>query len=700
MCGIAGLWAPRIDPAERLTLVGRMVERLRHRGPSGTALWEGDGIALGIARLAIVARQAPASVLANERDTLRTVVNGEIYNHATLRLELRGRGHDVASGPDTAVIPHLYEEDGARAPIQLDGQFAIAVWDRGAHRLTLARDRAGEKPLFIARHARGVAFASEPAALATLPWISRDPSPEALARYLAHGFFAGEDCAFAAIRQLPPGHVLEVGDGLERLTRYWRPWDALVSGAAREAAWREGIPSADGNTDGSKAGRTPRPGERRGPLPASAAPAAALAALEGAVESRVPAEVPFGVFLSGGIDSGLVATLARRVLGRGFPTFSLRMAHRGYDESSFAREVALTIGADHHELTMDVAAGEEALARYATTMDQPLGDPSVLPTWALARLASRHVPVVLTGEGGDELFAGYPTYLGHRHAALVDALPGPLCAAGMSLARRFRPAHHHVTIAHMIERFLATRGVAPFERHLRWFGTAAPDEAHALLAAPLRAGLDRAAPLAHVETLARQLHQAGVVRDQRRPGLVAYQLLDFELYLAGDLLTKVDRCSMAHGVESRAPFLRQALVEFALALPESAKLRGGAGKWALRQAARGLLPADVLGRRKQGFSPPFSAWARGPMRGLVDDALSAPRVARAGLLDPRAVREVVDAHLENRADRGRTLWTLLSLQMWAERWATGAADPTWVEAAPAPANAGPAPVEATVDTRA
>jgi asparagine synthase (glutamine-hydrolysing) len=661
MCGIAGLWAPRIEPAERLALVARMVERLRHRGPSGTAAWEGDGIALGIARLAIVARHAPASVLANEDDTLRTVVNGEIYNHAALRLALRGRGHEVASGPDTAVIPHLYEEDGAHAPVQLDGQFAIAVWDRRARRLTLARDRAGEKPLFVARHPRGVAFASEPAALAALPWISRDPSPDALARYLAHGFFAGEDCAFAAIRQLPPGHVLELGEGLDRLTRYWRPWDAL----------------------------TPRRA-----LPASDAPSAVLAALEDAVGSRVPAEVPFGVFLSGGIDSGLVATLARRVLGRGFPTFSLRMAHRGYDESGFAREVALAIGADHHELTMDVAAGEEALARYAATMDQPLGDPSVLPTWALARLASRHVPVVLTGEGGDELFAGYPTYLGHRHAALVDALPGPLCAAGMALARRFRPAHHHVTIAHLIERFLATRGVAPFERHLRWFGTAAPDEARALLAAPLRAALARGAPLAHVETLARELHEAGVVRDRGRPGLVAYQLLDFELYLAGDLLTKVDRCSMAHGVESRAPFLRPALVELALALPESAKLRGGVGKWALRQAARGLLPADVLGRRKQGFSPPFSAWARGPMRGRVDDALSVRRVARAGLLDPRAVRDVVDAHLENRADRGRTLWTLLSLQMWAERWVSGAGDPTPAERAPADA------VEATADTRA
>jgi asparagine synthase (glutamine-hydrolysing) len=293
------------------------------------------------------------------------------------------------------------------------------------------------------------------------------------------------------------------------------------------------------------------------------------------------------------------------------------------------------------------------------------------------------VPVVLTGEGGDELFAGYPTYLGHRHAAIAGALPGPVSAAVLALARRFRPAHHHVTIAHLLERFLGTRGVPPFERHLRWFGTATPDEARALMSPALRAGLDPGAPVAHLAALADQLAQAGVVADPRRPPLVAYQLLDFELYLAGDLLAKVDRCTMAHGVESRAPFLRQALVEFALALPESAKLRGTQGKWALRQAAHGLLPDDLIARRKQGFSPPFSAWARGPLRAWVDAVLSPARIARAGVLDPVAARALADAHLDHRADRGRTLWTLLSLQMWAERWVIAAPDADATVTAPA-----------------
>jgi asparagine synthase (glutamine-hydrolysing) len=672
MCGIAGLWAPRLDPHERLRLVTEMVERLRHRGPSGSAVWDGDGIALGIARLAIVARHAPASVLVNEDTTLHAVVNGEVYNHEPIRAALRARGHDVAAGPDTAVIPHLYEDLAAGFPSRLDGMFAVAVWDAPRRRLTLARDRAGEKPLFVALHSRGFAFASEPGALLALPWLARDPAPEAIVRYLAHGFFAGEDCAFAGIRQLPPAHVLEVTERESRATRYWRPWDALVGAAAAdEAIAQAGLGASRG------AG-----------APASDTPTAVREALAATVASRVPGEVPFGVFLSGGVDSGLVATLAARAVGHAFPTFCLRLAHRGYDESSLARIVAESIGAEHHVLTMDVADGEEALDTYARTMDQPLGDPSLLPTWALARLAARHVPVVLTGEGGDELFAGYPTYLGHRHAALAERIPGPVSDLVLALSRRFRPRHHHVTIAHLLERFLATRGAKPFERHLAWFGTARPAEALALLAPHLReaittgagrngaserARLEEIGVLAHLESVRAQLARAGVIGDLGRVPLVAYQLLDFETYLSGDLLAKVDRCTMAHGVESRAPFLRHALVEFALGLPEDAKLRGASGKWALKQAAHGLLPDKVLRRRKQGFSPPFSAWARGPLAARVAALLSPARVVRAGVLDPEAVAVVLASHLENRADRGRTLWTLVSLQMWAEQWLLGGA---------------------------
>ncbi|MFM7231822.1 MAG: asparagine synthase (glutamine-hydrolyzing) [bacterium] len=659
MCGIAGLAAPDLAPSERLALVRTMVARLRHRGPSGEAVHDAGDCALGIARLAIVAPDAPAQVLRNETGDVVGVANGEIYNHRALEQRLLERGHTFTPGPDTALLPHLYEERGPDLAEALDGMFAIALWDRWAGTLTLARDRAGEKPLFVHAHGRRFAFASEPAALLALPWVTREPDPAALARFLVHGAFAGADSAYAGIRQLPPAHSLVVRDGVERLRRWWRPWDTLVHAPAGSA-----LP-----VDRSDAGVI----------------AATREALAEAVATRVPAEVPFGVFLSGGVDSGVVAVLAARAHGRRFPTFSMRIAHPGYDEAPIARRVAESIGSDHHEVSMDAAAAERAFRDWVAGMDQPLGDPSLLPTWLLAEHASRHVPVVLTGEGGDELFAGYPTYLGHRHVALANGLPAPIASLALGLARRFRPRHHHVTIAHLLERFLGVRGLSPYERHLAWFGTARPSEALRLLAPALRAQVTTDEPLAHARRLERQLADLDLLRAGTTPDLVAYQLLDFETYLSGDLLTKVDRCTMAHGVESRSPFLRHSLVAHALGLPEHARLRGTSGKWALKQAARSLLPAEVLDRRKQGFSPPFSTWSRGPLRGLVLDALSPARVARAGVLDPAVVQGVVREHLEGHEDRGRTLWTLLALQSWADRWLAGTTAPASATSEPATA---------------
>jgi len=643
MCGIAGLWAPELSSHTRREHVERMLGCLVHRGPDGDALWNGPGITLGLARLAIVAPHLPARTAENETATVHAVVNGEIYNHRELHRGLRSRGHRIAAGPDTTVIPHLYEQHGPRFPEVMDGMFAVALWDARDRRLVLARDRAGEKPLFYTADGSNFAFASEPKALLGLPWVSRAPAPGALARYLAHGFFAGGDSAFAALHTLPPGHVLQVTETESRLTRYWRPWDRLPADGHHVAA-----PSDDATIL-----------------------ATTREHLERAVHSRVPDEVPFGVFLSGGVDSGVAAALVARHHRR-FPTFSLGWTDQGYDESALARTVADLLGAQHFLVTMDHRSGEEALSSYAETMDEPLGDPSLLPTWALARLAAKHVPVVLTGEGGDELFGGYPTYLGHRYAGLAEHMPAALASALVALARRVRPGHHHVTVPLLIERFLGTRGLAPFERHLAWFGTAQPAEAEALLAPDLRAALEPDAARGHLRAFAAAIgDRCGATA--RRPDTLAYQLLDFELYLGGGLLTKVDRCTMAHGVESRAPFLSAPLIEHAFALPESARLRGRTGKWALKQIARELLPEAIVSRRKQGFSPPFSAWARGPLRGMITAKLARARIERAGVLDAGAVERMLAQHLSGAAERGRTLWAVLSLQMWAERWCASAA---------------------------
>lgn len=636
MCGIVGLRATELTPGERTARVAGMLHCLEHRGPDGFALWDGDGITIGLARLAIVAPHLPTSVCANEGGGIQAVVNGEIYNHALLRNELTRSGHRIPPGPDTAVFPHLYESYGLEFPAKVDGMFAAALWDQKRQRLVLVRDRAGEKPLFYSTRSGMIAFASEPRALLTLPWVSRDPSPGAIARYLTHGYFAGSDCAFASIRQLPPAHLLEFDADRETRVRYWRPWDALSRN-------RELLDGA-GDDDLTQKTRV---------------------ALEESVVSRLPEESSFGILLSGGIDSGLIAALAGRRSAH-VPTFTLRMAHQGYDESAFARLTAKHINSIHHEVTMDAEVGIEALDRFAQTMDQPLGDPSLLPTWTLARLAAQHVSVVLSGEGGDELFAGYPTYLGHRwapHAARIPSVGRTLLGA---LAARLRPAHHHVTVAHVVERFLAGCRLPPYDRHHAWFGVVAPEEAIALLAPGLRASLAPSSALQHIRDFETARASATA------PVLADYQMMDLEHYLGAGLLTKMDRCTMWHGLESRAPFLRPSLIEFAVGLPDRIKLRGNSGKWVLKRLGRELLPMEILARRKQGFAPPFSSWARGTLRTLVSERLSPHRIARTGILDPDAIQSLLRDHQSGRAERGRALWTVLSLQMWAERWVTGA----------------------------
>ena len=651
MCGIAGLWAPDLESHERLGYVHGMLARLGTRGPDGLAVFDVGGAALGITRLAIVAPHLPARVFGADHGEAWAVVNGEFYNHATLLDDLRTRGHDVPEAPDTALVPHLYEAHGPEFPRALDGMFAIAVWDPARALLLLARDRAGEKPLFWCRDGRRIAFASEPGALLALPWMRRTPDAAALGRYLAHGCFAHGDTAWHEVHVVPPGHVVQLDAARAHAERYWNVWDAPDPAAA---ALRGDGPVIERTHD----------------------------VLARAVRSRVPAETACGVFLSGGIDSGLVAALLARA-GVRVPAFSLRVAGEGYDEADVAAATARHVGLEHHAFPFGLEQAAAAL-EFASRMDQPLGDPSVLPTWALAREASRQVKVVLTGEGADELFAGYPTYLGHRWARWADAVPAPLVNAARAWASR-RPKANHLSLPVLIERFLSARGTPPLDRHLAWFGTAPAAEAFHLLAPALRDEAGPGSTRGHLARAAHALARTPHGGTPRHPSLTAYQVLDFQVYLGGGLLTKVDRCTMAHGLESRAPFLDPALIGWALGLQERARLRGSTGKWVLKALARRLLPAAVVARRKQGFSPPFSAWARGPWRPMLEDLLSPARVRRAGVLDPDAVQRLLASHVSGAAERGRTVWAVTSLQLWAEHWLLQGPEPLGTSIEPAQA---------------
>jgi asparagine synthase (glutamine-hydrolysing) len=619
MCGIAGLWAPDLTATERLGLVRGMLERLARRGPDGAAISDLDGVALGITRLAIVAPHLPPRVFAATTG-VRAVVNGEVYNHRALREQLLARGHGVPANPDTAIFPHLYAEQGPEFPRALDAMFAAALWDPGRAVLLLARDRAGEKPLYWCRVGQRVAFASEPGVLVALPWMSAEPNPPALGRYLVQGCFAGDDCAFRNVHAVAPGHTVQFNDRGEKAACWWRVADAFDATATSPG------------TDAEAVVRT-------------------RSILERSVLSRVPGDVSSGLFLSGGIDSGLVAALLARA-GVHVPTFTLRIEGEGYDESLLAATTARHLGLEHHVWGFDLDQAEEALC-FAATMDQPLGDPSVLPTWMLARHAASRVRVVLTGEGADELFAGYPTYLGHRWAALADRIPTPVASAACRWLARVRTSNH-TSLPILIEKFLATQHLPALERHLAWFGTGIHSRA-----------LDMLSPAMRSRVTGEALRPRG---DAGPPSLATFQRFDFEVYLGGGMLTKVDRSTMAHGLESRAPYLQPELIAWALALPEHMKLRGRSGKWVLKQIARELLPGEVVHRRKQGFSPPFSRWARGPWRQRLAGILSAERVERAGVLNPKTVRELFEQHATGAHERGRALWAVTSLQMWAEHW--------------------------------
>ncbi|HET9299022.1 MAG TPA: asparagine synthase (glutamine-hydrolyzing) [Candidatus Polarisedimenticolaceae bacterium] len=638
MCGIAGIAGrPGLDP-QRGETVRRMAATLVHRGPDGEDLARRDGCDLGFRRLAIVDVASPAQIMADEERAVWSVCNGEIYNSAALRERLASRGHRFRTAIDTEVLPHLYEEMGEDLLDELDGMFAFALWDERRRILLLGRDRAGEKPLFWCERGDGsLAFSSELRALvAALPAPPR-LDPIGLRRYLLHDFFPAPRTPFAGIHKLPAGHLLVRKDGMTRIRRYWDLASYYTGG---------------------------------GPVPPMQALAAELDVRLGtAVARRRQSDGPVGVFLSGGLDSSIVLAHLASQVGQGVPVFSLGHRDPAFDESRFARVTAARFGADYEEVVLDEADLEDGLRRVAAGFDEPLGDASTIPTHLLALAARRKVKVVLSGEGGDELFAGYPTYLGDRLATawarVPAALRAPLRAAVVRLAPEGRG---DVGIPYLLRRFLEGAERGRIERHHGWFGSFGPLRQEALLSAPLREALAGDDPFAAARA---------ALDGHRFPDALASLLYDdFVLYLQDDLLTKVDRATMLASLEARAPFLDHELAQFAAGLPSSAKLSGLTTKKVLRLAAAKRLPREVLTRRKRGFNIPFARWMRGALGPRVVARFSPERVAARGLFRPEAVTVLIDEHLSRRADHRKPLFTLLALDLWCDRtWGEGAAVP-------------------------
>jgi len=622
MCGIAGFagnWTPRGDgPVARRPedIVRDMCSVMRHRGPDDEGFYVDSSAALGMRRLSIIDLSTGHQPMHNEDRSVWVVFNGEIYNYQPLRDELEQAGHRFYTSSDTETIVHAYEQWGAASIGRLRGMFGIALWDARERRLLLARDRAGIKPLYYTEQPGALLFGSEAKCLLAAG-IERHLNLQALDHYLSFLYTPRDDSIFRGINKLPPGHLLEWHDGRVRLHQYW------------EIAATE---SFDG-TEGEAADELRR-------------------VLADAVRSHLISDVPLGAFLSGGLDSSVVVGLMAEASSRPVRTFSIGFDEPKYDELEHARLVARHFGTDHHE---DVVRPNalEVLDRVIDHFDEPFGDSSAIPTWYVSQIARRHVTVVLSGDGGDELFGGYTRYHPHPRVARFDQLPIP---GRRRMAAAVWPLLPHGARGKNFLRHVAQRWQ---DRYLEEVGLFRADEREALLAPDARRAID----VSPEDGMRERMRRFAALPPQSQ-----MMRLDFETYLPQDCLTKVDRMTMAHSIESRVPLLDNHVIDFVASLPLSMKIRNGRGKQILRRVAETLVPRQILERRKQGFGVPVGVWFRGQLRGFCSDVLLSPRTRQRGLFDSRFVARLLDEHVSGRRDHELRLWQLVVFELWHRQY--------------------------------
>jgi asparagine synthase (glutamine-hydrolysing) len=618
MCGIAGFADSLIireasaHDEDDAQLVRRMCAVIRHRGPDDEGVRVEPGIGLGMRRLSIIDLSTGHQPITNEDGTISIVFNGEIYNFQDLRRELVECGHRFSTTSDTEVIVHAYEEWGRRAFERLRGMFGLALWDGPRRTLWLARDRLGIKPLYYTVRQGRLYFGSELKSLLAAGAVRREVDPVALEHYLAFLYTPADRSIFPGVFKLLPGHLLEWHDGRADTAPFWELPVAEMSRVDEAAAADE-----------------------------------LDARLRDAVRSHLVSDVPVGAFLSGGLDSSLVVGLMAEVSDQPVRTFSIGFDEPAYDELDSARLVARHFRTEHHEFIVrpDALGIVERLVEH---FDEPFADSSAIPTWYVSELARRHVKVVLSGDGGDELFGGYDRYLPHPRVAQFDrlAVPGARTAAGLAAqvlphGARGRRFLHHVSLSAQ-RRYVDA---------IAFFGASDRDallspDVRCLSMMPEQAVEDRFHTLRHLPLGSQQMR------------------VDLGTYLPEDVLVKVDRMSMAHSIESRVPLLDHPLVEYAMSLPLGLKIRNGERKVLLRRIASRLLPPAVLSKRKQGFGVPLAVWFRGDLREAFDDVLQSPKTRQRGYFNSREVDRLLMEHLSGRRDHELRLWQLFMFELW------------------------------------
>jgi asparagine synthase (glutamine-hydrolysing) len=616
MCGIAGLITPAPSPHAAQTLRA-MARRIAHRGPDDEGFFEtstSNGrhrVGLAHRRLAIIDLATGHQPMGNEDGRVQIVFNGEIYNFAGLRDELIALGHRFATASDTETIVHAWEQWGPDCVQRFAGMFALAIWDANQDTLFLARDRFGKKPLFIAEHGGSLLFASEIKALLAWPGLPRELDRDGLWDYFERRYVPAPRTLWRGVRKLMPGHWLRWQRGALRETRYWSPPDALAYAAA--------------------------------PLPADPV-GRFLDELDRAVRMRMVSDVPYGAFLSGGIDSSAIVALMSRHSSQPVKTFSVGFAESDYSELGYAKQIADRFATEHHELEVSAAHLVDHLPAMARFRDAPVAETADVPIYLLSVEAGKTVKMVLSGEGSDELLAGYPKHRFERYARAWQRVPRPLRRSLIeplvqALPWRFWRAQ---TVA-------ATLGIEPFEARMkRWFGAMTREECAALL----QLAPPRLAPF------------VGPVADPRASALRRILHFDQTSWLPDNLLERGDRMTMAASIEARMPYMDHELAAYVSSLPDRYRLRGMTSKWILRQAMQRVLPKAILERPKVGFRLPVNLWFRGPLRDYLRESLTGPSSLTSGYYRTHALRRVLDEHDRGRCNHEKLLWCLLNLEVW------------------------------------
>jgi asparagine synthase (glutamine-hydrolysing) len=626
MCGICGELTFDAGAAVRGETIIAMRERLRHRGPDDEGLFvSADGrVGLGFRRLRIIDLSPIANQpMANEDGSVRVAFNGEIYNFKALRSRLVANGHQFRSQSDTEVLVHLYEDVGPAFVEEIDGMFAIALWDARGRRLILARDRAGKKPLYVYSDRRRIVFGSEIKAIFAHPDVPIEIDETQIPSYFTHGYVPHPSTFYRGVTQVDPAGVVVVdADGRTQGRRYW---------ALR-------FPDAGGGLRVDRGAARERIREL----------------VTAAVSRRLVSDVPLGAFLSGGIDSTIVVGVMSRLTNAPVKTFTIGFEDApAFDETVPARRLAERFHAEHTEFRVKPSA-VELIDRLIWHHDGPFGDSSAIPTFLVSELTRRHVTVVLTGDGGDEVFAGYLRFKAALAADRMPGFAGPLVDAALSLLPRAPHERHLLARARRFAKFMH---LPLLERLVRWNGIFQDD-----LPSLLQAG-SRVDPLAHL---------SGTIETSRRSSPLSRLLAaNYASYLPDDLLVKTDRCTMANSIEARCPLLDTALTEYTASLPDDCKLDGGRTKAILREAFADLIPADIDRRPKTGFGVPLDAWFRGELRQYVRDTLLSPSSASRSYFKPAAVETLIDDHQAGRTNIGHRLWTLVCFERWLQqvrRW--------------------------------